>query len=455
MFTRKPETVQPSMYQVFNIDSLIPESHILRRINRRVKLEFVSSEVKHLYSADTGRPCIEPELVFRMWLLGYLYGMSEKRLCEEVTMHAGYRWFCGLDFNQSVPDRTTLVKLRRRWAEDGAFERVMKQIVSQCMAAGLVDGRNVAVDGTEVTANASVKSLEKIRPPVKLDDYLKRLSADDQGDKQSDEHKDNGDPGEPRRKAGDPEFRGEKFSNATHRSKTDPEARLFRKGPGKETKLRYLVHDLVDLGSGVIVETSASQANSTAERQQALSMLDMVLGTPIGERVKRLYADAGYAAGSFLHEILARGIEPMVSLKKLETEPVPSWKLKPKNLEQFRNRKAAVNAAIARNHTRRNVSKRRRSISRARVRIEHTFAEAKVCHGLDRARCRGLMQVDVQAKMTAMAQNVRRLANSRSRRQAPILASGLSQMAVELAGRIGQALCVLFRKPRDEYRPAH
>lgn len=226
---------------------------------------------------------------------------------------------------------------------------------------------------------------------------------------------------------------------------------MFRKGRGKETKLRYLVHDLVDLSSGVILEASASQANSKAERQQALSMLDTLLGTSIGDQIETLYADAGYAAGSFLHELLVRNIEPMVSIKNLETEPVPSWKLKTKNLEQLRNRKAAVNAAVARNHVRRNVSECRKPIARARVRIEHTFAEAKVCHGLGRARCRGLLQVDVQAKMTATVQNMKRLASTRRRRQAPILAAGILKAACTLKA----VLRGLFGGPVGQWCPAY
>ena len=133
--------------------------------------------VKECYCSDNGRPGINSELVVRMILIGYLYNLSEKRLSEEVNMHAAYRWFCRLSFDEEVPDRSTMNKLRNhKWASVNLFEKIMHNIVQQCIDAGLVSGKHLSVDGTQIRANASIKSLEPIVVPMPLDDYLHELN---------------------------------------------------------------------------------------------------------------------------------------------------------------------------------------------------------------------------------------------------------------------------------------
>lgn len=137
----------------------------------------------------------------------------------------GFRWFCGLDFNDKVPDRTTLVKLRgHAWGKDGVFDEVLAEVVRQCVGVGLVSGKHVAVDGTQVTARAATKSLAPVQPVESLEDYMKRF---DDSDHRSDDQppQDPPVPPSPLRQGGDPNFHGERFSNATHRSTTDPDAR--------------------------------------------------------------------------------------------------------------------------------------------------------------------------------------------------------------------------------------
>src|SRR5690606_24496757 len=137
-----------------------------------VDFSFIRERVRHLYCEDNGRPSIDPELALRMFVLSYLYDISENRLCEEITMHAGYRWFCRLDFHDPVPDRTTLVKTRQRWGRAGVFADVMRHVVLACVEAGLVSADVLAVDGTLVKARAATKSLEAIQPPICLEEYL-------------------------------------------------------------------------------------------------------------------------------------------------------------------------------------------------------------------------------------------------------------------------------------------
>lgn len=407
---------QKSVFQLVDLEDLVPEDHLVRQIDRAIDLSFIRQRVTPLYREGWGRPSIDPELALRMILLGYLFNLSDHKLCEEVRMHAGFRWFCRLEFHDPVPDRTTLVKLRReRWGKDGVFDDLMQEVVRQCIAAGLVMGKELAVDGTQVTANAAITSLEAIRPAVPLQEYLDQFGGKQQEEGENKEPPEGGAQCGSQRRAGDPDFHGERFSNATHRSKTDAEARLYRKGCGQEAKLRYLVHDLVDVHSGVIVATTATQAKGTAEREAGLDLLKQAL--PILPRVKgrRLLADAGYAAGSFLVGVLDQGVEPYVPLGNLALEPVPTWQRRTSDLQRYRMRKRKCQQVLARNRIRMRPKLVRRRMQRARIRVEHSFAEAKQWHGLARARSRGLVAMQIQALMTATVQNLKRLARFMSK----------------------------------------
>src|SRR5215469_3657094 len=150
------QTRSGSLFYYFRLEDQIPEDHLLRQIDGHVNLSFVRERVKDLYSA-TGRPSIDPEVLLRLLLLGYLYGItSERRLLEEVRMNLAYRWFTRLNFEQEVPDHSTFSKNRHgRFRESGVFREVFEEIVRRCVQAGLVEGKDLAVDGTMVEANAS------------------------------------------------------------------------------------------------------------------------------------------------------------------------------------------------------------------------------------------------------------------------------------------------------------
>src|SRR6266849_1116816 len=145
-----------SLFYYFRLEEQIPEDHLLRLIDRHIDLSFVREQLKGLYSS-TGRPSIDPEVLLRLLLVGYLYGItSERRLVEEVRMHLAYRWFTRLGFEQEIPDHSTFSKNRHgRFREAGIFLEVFEEIVRRCLEAGLVEGKRLTVDGTVVTANAS------------------------------------------------------------------------------------------------------------------------------------------------------------------------------------------------------------------------------------------------------------------------------------------------------------
>ena len=148
-----------SLFYYFRLEEQIPTDHLLRMIDGHVDFSFVREQLKDFYS-PTGRPSIDPEVLLRLLLVGYLYGItSERRLMDEVRMHLAYRWFTRLGFDQEVPDHSTFSKNRHgRFRQSGVFRKVFEEIVRRCLEAGFVEGRNVAVDGTLVGANASQQS---------------------------------------------------------------------------------------------------------------------------------------------------------------------------------------------------------------------------------------------------------------------------------------------------------
>lgn len=393
---------QEELFPFVEMEKLIPENHILRLIDRYVDFSFIDELVDHTYSETTGRPAEDPELMVRILTLGYLYNLSENRLFEELKMHAAYRWFCNLGFHEKVPDRSTLNRLRNhRWACDGIFERIMHNIVQQCVLAGLVGGKHLAVDGTKIRANASIKSLEPIIVEAELDDYLNRLNLKPRpkSDTEDDTHPD------------DKNFRDEKLSNETHRSSTDPDARLYKKSHGQEASLSYVGNNLIDTKSRVILATKVTQPGISTESDAALEMLASLAAAGLSKNIQTLATDKGYGSTEFITDLIDRGITPHVPLlAESATEPVPTWKTKTYLSERQLKRNKKVKQVLARNYVRQLTQTPEYKLSqKLRKRVEHLFAEAKICHGLGRARCRGLRAMQQQLTMTAFVQNIKRL----------------------------------------------
>ena len=144
-----------SLFYYFRLEDQVPENHLLRLIDRHVSFEFIRAKLKDRYS-DAGRPSIDPELLLRILLVGYLYGVtSERKLVEELRMHLAWRWFTGLGFDQEIPHHSTFSKNRHgRFQESNLFEELFEQM-HQCAAVGLVQGKHVSVDGSFVEANAA------------------------------------------------------------------------------------------------------------------------------------------------------------------------------------------------------------------------------------------------------------------------------------------------------------
>jgi len=148
-----------ALFYYFRLEDQVPENHLLRLIDKHISFEFVREQLRDSYS-ETGRPSIDPELLLRILLIGYLYGItSERKLVEELRMHLAWRWFTGLSFDQEVPHHSTFSKNRHgRFQESKLFEQLFEQIVRQCMEVGLVRGQELSVDGSFVEANAAKQS---------------------------------------------------------------------------------------------------------------------------------------------------------------------------------------------------------------------------------------------------------------------------------------------------------
>ena len=417
---RKP---QEELFPFVEMEKLIPENHMLRLIDRYVDFSFIDELVDHTYSETTGRPATDPELMVRILTIGYLYNLSEIRLFEELRMHAAYRWFCNFGFYDSIPDRSTLNRLRNhRWAKDGIFEKIMQNIVKQCMLAGLVSGKHLAVDGTQIRANASIKSLEPIIVEGTVEEYLGRLNlktAPEQNRKNDNQ-------------SGDKDFRGEKLSNQTHCSTTDPDARLYKKAKGQSASLSYVGNNMIDTQSRVILATDVTQPGMTTEIDAAHRMLVSLDTAGILPVAETLAADKGYGTTEFIAHLINQGIEPHIPLlAKPDFEPEPTWKTKTNSPERQAKRDAIVNQVRARNHARRLAQTSDYKFSQSkRKRIEHIFAEAKVCHGLGRARGRGLTAMRIQLSMTAAVQNMKRLVSFMRR----LLKTAATASAAPLSG---------------------
>jgi IS5 family transposase len=390
---------QGSLVQLVSLEELVPPEHFLRKLDRVLDLSFMAGLMATAYHPTHGREGIPPKLAMRMILLGYLFDLSEVRLCEEVGMHAGYRWFCRLDFHDSVPDRTTLVKFRARCREHGLWEELFHRIVAQCGDVGLLSGCHLMADSTQVQANASIKSLREIESDlVKTADRL--CTEEEQPpkpDKDDDHHH--------------TDFHGKRFSNGTHRSASDPDARFYRKGRGKEAKLSYKVHNLADTKSRVIVATSATRVSGddASDGAQALALLEQASEVH-GIKPNSVCGDTMYGNAKTITALYHTGITPHIPLLCKTPPEIPSWKRRTFNIDHLRKRKEKLAQAVALNRAAELPDSKGYKISRKlRHRIEHLFGEAKQSHGLARARFRGLGKMNEQATLTATAQNLKRL----------------------------------------------
>src|SRR2546421_2100375 len=279
-----------ALFYYFRLEDQVPENHLLRLIEKHISLEFVRERLKDSYS-ENGRPSIDPELLLRILLIGYLYGItSERKLVEELRMHLAWRWFTGLSFDQEIPHHSTFSKNRHgRFQESGVFEQLFEEIVARCLQAGLVEGDNLSVDGSFIEANANKGS----RIPR---EQLAEVAAVKRNVRQYLVELEQQNPIE------EPVHQQEQVST------TDPDATYATKG-GTPARLGYYDNYLVDNRSCVIVGVQATAARMSQETVAAQDMIARFAAWQ-GREPESLAADTTYGNGEFLQWLADRSITP-------------------------------------------------------------------------------------------------------------------------------------------------
>lgn len=280
---------QGMMLLVFNLEDRIGRDHPLRRIKLIAdeELKKLSSVFKRMYS-HTGRPFIPPERILKSLLLIALYSVrSERQFCEQLEYNLLFRWFLDMNLAEKGFDVTVFTKNRERLMDHEVGRLFFDEVVKRARAGNLMSDEHFTVDGTLMEAWASMKSFRS-----KEESPSDRPGSGDRGNPTVD-------------------FRGEKRSNQTDCSTTDPESRLMRKGRGKEAKLCYAAHALMENRNGLLVDLKVSSATGKAEEEAAQEMIKRQARR--GVKPKTLGGDKGYDSAGFVGMLRGRKITPHVA----------------------------------------------------------------------------------------------------------------------------------------------
>jgi transposase len=286
---RGTDRQQSGMFSYISAEHRVPADHPLRAIRAMVEvaLRNMGKEFEAMY-AQVGRPSIPPEKLLRALLLQVLYTVrSERMLMEQLDYNLLFRWFVGLNIDDPVWDATVFTKNRKRLLRADVAKSFFAEVLAQARSRGLLSTEHFTVDGTLIEAWAGHKSFKP----------KGHAGADEQPPD---------DPGNPT-----VDFHGEQRSNTTHQSTTDPEARLARKGAGKEAKLSYAGHVLMENRNGLALNGQVNQADGRAESQAAIAMVEEIPGQ---QRVT-LGADKGYDTKQFVQEMRDHQVTPHIACK--------------------------------------------------------------------------------------------------------------------------------------------
>jgi transposase len=307
---RGEEARQPSFVFMGPLEARIPADHPLRAI--RTMTDQALSALSPLFAeiyAERGRPSIPPEYLLRALLLQVLYAIpSERKLCEHLEYHLLFRWFVGLDLNEPVWHPTTFTQNRERLLAGEVAEAFFGEVKKQAEAQKLLSREHFSCDGTLLEAAASLKSF---RPKEEGGAEARGGGPDDDG---PDSNKSFRGLDSPRDRNPAVDFRGERRSNQTHASTTDPEALLAKHSPGEAARLAYAGHLLTENRHGLIVQADLSQATGPAEREMAMELARKER-TEIKGRLT-LAADKNYDTREFVADLRAIDITPHVARKK-------------------------------------------------------------------------------------------------------------------------------------------
>jgi transposase len=433
---------QSQLFYLFNLEERIPSRHLLRRLNPIVTRVLCDLREKlRLFYSDIGRPSIDPELMIRMLIVGYCYGIRfERRLCEEVEMHLAYRWFCRLGLDDKVPDHSTFsVNRHGRFRDSDIFRHVFEAVVRACMDAGLVKGEGFAIDATVMEADASRyhgKAPDEIdwtapaRQTRAVAEYLAGFQAEEA-------HTDRKPP--------------------KVISPSDPCSAWTAKA-NKRVQFGYGLNYLIDTEHAVIVDVEATPARTYDEVAATTTMIDRTEKT-LGLKPTQLAADTAYGTGQILDWLIKRDVEPHIPVwdkserqdgtlsrsdfvfdKENDLYVCPAGKflrttgtVHDGKTRLYRSRKLDCDACPKKNnccpnapHRKipRDVNENARDYARAlvgtpaflksrdeRKRVEMRFAHLKTHHRFERMRLRGLTGAHDEFHLAAIVQNLKTLAN--------------------------------------------
>lgn len=345
-------------------ESRIPANHPLRTIKHMADaaLAELSPQFDRLYAADgTGRPSIPPERLLKASLLMSLFSVrSERAFCEALDYDLRFRWFLDMDMVEPSFDHSTFTRNRERLLDAHVSRQFFDEVVVQADRLHLLSDEHFTVDGTLIEAAASLKSFRpKDEPPAQ--------GGGGSGDNPANRWVD---------------FRGEKRSNATHQSRTDPDARLYKKGAGQAATLCYLGHAVMENRHGLLVDFLVTTASGTAECAVVPSVMD-------GLRERRFHPetvglDKGYDTRDLVAKLRARDITPHVA-------------------QNTAGRRSAIDGRTTR-HVGYAISQR------IRMKVEEIFGWIKTVGGFRKTRYRGLEKVDYAGYLVGAAYNLVRLA---------------------------------------------
>jgi transposase len=431
--------------EMVSVESLVPSEHLLRKIDRAVDFSFIRDRVKHLYCEANGRPALDPVVLFKLLLLGYLYGVrSERQLMREVEVNVAYRWFLGLKLRDKVPDASTLSQnRRRRFAESTIYQEIFDEIVLLAVKKGLASGAVLYTDSTHLKANANKNKFDLEQVAVKPQAYLAALDAAVSEDRAEHGKK-------PLKPSGaEPETKQIKVS------RTDEDSGYMVRD-GKPKGFFYLDHRTVDGRHAIITDTHVTPAN-VHDSVPYLGRLDRQRER-FGFAIRAVGVDAGYAAAAIAQGLEERSIYGVIGYRtpthrdgyfykreyrydeKLDVYLCPNGQLlsyRTTNREgyrqyhsdpdQCRNCPVRQKCTQSRNCTkvvtrhvweasRERIDQHRlnrvgkRIYKRRKETVERSFADAKQLHGHRYARMRGLTRVQQQCLLAAAAQNIKKIA---------------------------------------------
>ena len=427
------------------IDELVPTDHLLRKIDKHIDFSFIHELVKDLYCADNGRPALDPTLLFKMLLVGYLFGVrSERQLVREVQVNVAYRWFLGLNLTDKVPDASTFSQnRRRRFNESDVFQQIFDEIVLQAIAKRLVSGKHLFTDSTHLKANANKNKKTRVEVAASRQDYMDALDNAVEEDRLFHGKK----PLKPTTKA--------PTTREINKSTTDPDSGYMVRDE-KPKGFFYLDHRTVDGKCNIITDVHVTPGN-VHDRVPYLERLDRQI-----ERfdlpVEAVGLDAGYFTSAVCKGIEDRGLYGVMGYRRpthkkgyfykreyqydvnSDTYICPAGQsliYKTTSREGYRHYQSDPNICVNCEHllrctknakqvktvtrhvwenSKERINQHRLTpegkviYKRRKETVERSFADAKQLHGYRYARYTGLSRVQGQCLLVAAAQNIKKIA---------------------------------------------